>query len=142
MEDRNPYNDKNKLRNSYFDTSTREIEFYQNPYRLFNKFYYDDSHHCDDMLNYDLTEYEGCYVKVVVIQKTDFYTFDRFIDRCYNEGNFYELKIVEDFSDLDPNTIADSAVEEIWFVTQGHGEVWLKEDAEEEDATDLVWQGL
>ena len=65
------------------------------------------------MLNYDLTEYEGCYVKVVVIQKTDFYTFDRFIDRCYNEGNFYELKIVEDFSDLDPNTIADSAVEEI-----------------------------
>ena len=22
-------------------------------------------------------------------------------------------------------------VEEIWFVTQGHGEVWLKEDAEE-----------
>ena len=46
-----------------------------------------------------------------VLQKNDFYTFDRFIDRCYNDGNFLELKIVEDFSDLDPNQIADDVVE-------------------------------
>ena len=59
----------------------------------------------------DLSEYEGCYIKVFVIQKTDFYAFDRFIDRCYNEGNFYELRIVEDFSDLDPNSITDEVVE-------------------------------
>ena len=63
------------------------------------------------MLNYDITEYENCYVKIIVVQKTDFYTFDRFIDRCYSEGNFYELKIVEDFSDLDPNAITDDLVE-------------------------------
>ena len=48
-----------------------------------------------------------------MIQKTDFYTFDRFVDRCYKEGNFYELKIIEDFSDLDPNSIADKALEEV-----------------------------
>ena len=63
------------------------------------------------MLNMDLSEYENCYVKIFVLQKNDFYTFDRFIDRCYNEGNFLELKIVEDFSDLDPNQIADDIVE-------------------------------
>ena len=96
-----------------FDTETREVEFYQNPYRLFKKIYYDDGHSCDEMLNMDLTEYEGCYVKVVVIQKTDFYTFDRFIDRCYNEGNFYELKIVEDFSDLDHENLTEITMEEV-----------------------------
>ena len=31
----------------------------------------------------------------------------------YLEGNFFELKIVEDFSDLDPNSIADSELEDI-----------------------------
>ena len=94
------------------DTETRELEFYQNPNRLFKKIYYDDGK-SDEMLDYDISSYEGCYVKVFVIQKTDFYTFDRFIDRCYNDGNFYELKIVEDFSDLDPNFIADESMEEV-----------------------------
>jgi DNA repair exonuclease SbcCD nuclease subunit len=96
-----------------YDTSTREFEFYQNPHRLFKKIYYDDGHSCDEMLNTDLTEYEGCFVKIVVIQKTDFYTFDRFIDRCYNEGNFYELKIVEDFSDLDHENLTEITMEEV-----------------------------
>ncbi len=96
-----------------YDTSTREFEFYQNPNRLFKKIFYDDSHHCDDMLNMDLSEYENTYVKIFVVQKTDFYTFDRFIERCYNEGNFLELKIVEDFSDLNPDAIADSELEDI-----------------------------
>ena len=96
-----------------YDTATREFEFYQNPHRMFKKIFYDDSHHCDEMLNYDISEYEDCYVKIFVVNKTDFYTFDRFVDRCYKEGNFYELKIVEDFSDLDPNSIADEALEEV-----------------------------
>ena len=74
---------------------------------------YDDGHSCDEMLNMDLSEYEESYVKIFVLQKNDFYTFDRFIDRCYNEGNFLELKIVEDFSDLDPNAIADEELDEI-----------------------------
>jgi len=92
------------------DTETREVEFFQNPNRLFKKIFYDDSQHCDDMINMDITEYEESYVKIFVLQKNDFYTFDRFIDRCYNEGNFLELKIIEDFSDLDPNQIADNIV--------------------------------
>ena len=105
----NDYNSKKGFH--ILDTETREVEFFQNPNRLFKKIFYDDGHTCDEMLNMDLSEYEGCYIKVFVIQKTDFYTFDRFIDKCYNEGNFYELKVVEDFSDLDPNSITDEVVE-------------------------------
>jgi hypothetical protein len=65
------------------------------------------------MFNFDLSEYENTYVKIFVVQKNDFYSFDRFLERCYNEGNFLELKIVEDFSDLDPNSIADEELDEI-----------------------------
>ena len=65
------------------------------------------------MLNYDLSEYANSYVKIFVIQKNDFYTFDRFVERCYSEGNFLDLKIVEDFSDLSPDAIADEELEDI-----------------------------
>ena len=108
------WNDYNTAKGFHiYDTSTREFEFYQNPHRMFKKIFYDDGHSCDEMLNYDLSEYKDCYVKIFVVNKTDFYTFDRFVDRCYKEGEFYELKIVEDFSDLDPNSIADEALEEV-----------------------------
>ena len=106
------WNDFNSKKGFHIlDTETREVEFFQNPNRLFKKIFYDDGHTCDEMLNMDLSEYENSYVKIFVLQKNDFYTFDRFIDRCYNEGNFLELKIVEDFSDLDPNQIADDVVD-------------------------------
>jgi|TARA_Y100000310_G_scaffold328774_1_gene397452 DNA repair exonuclease SbcCD nuclease subunit len=94
-----------------FDTSTREIEFIENKHKLFKKIYYDDTK--EDYSKLELSDYAESYVKIIVIHKTDFYTFDRFIDRCYDEGNFFELKIVEDFSDLDPNSIADSELEDI-----------------------------
>ena len=106
------WNDYNTAKGFHiYDTATREFEFYQNPHRMFKKIFYDDSQ--TDVLNMDLTEYQNTYVKIFVVNKTDFYTFDRFVDKCYNEGDFYELKIVEDFSDLDPNSIADEALEEV-----------------------------
>ena len=95
------------------DTETRELEFYQNPNRLFKKIFYDDGHSCDEMMNMDLSEYAGSYVKIFIIQKNDFYNFDRFVQKCYSEGNFLDLKIVEDFSDLNPNAIADEELEDI-----------------------------
>ena len=106
------WNDYNTAKGFHiYDTATREFEFYQNPHRMFKKIFYDDSQ--QNVLNMDLTEYANTYVKIFVVNKTDFYTFDKFVDKCYNEGDFYELKIVEDFSDLDPNSIADEALEEV-----------------------------
>ena len=93
------------------DTETRELEFFQNPNRLFKKIFYDDSQ--QNMLKTDLSEYEKTYVKLFVVRKDDFYTFDRFVDRCYNEGNFHELKIVEDFSDLDHENLTEEHFEEM-----------------------------
>ena len=93
------------------DTETRELEFYQNPNRLFKKIFYDDSQ--QNMLEMDLSEFEKTYVKLFVMNKTDFYNFDRFVDRCYNEGNFQELRIIEDFSDLDHENLTEEHFEEM-----------------------------
>ncbi len=107
------WNDYNTAKGFHiYDTSTREFEFYQNPNHLFKKIFYDDTKD-DDPLDMDLSNFCDSYVKIFVIQKTDFYAFDKFVDRCYNEGNFFELKIVEDFSDLDPNSIADEELEDV-----------------------------
>jgi hypothetical protein len=92
------------------DTETRELEFYQNSNKLFKKIFYDDTH---DMLNLDIAEFEKTYVKLFVVKKDDFYTFDRFVDRCYSEGNFHELRIVEDFSDLDHENLTEEHFEEM-----------------------------
>jgi len=92
------------------DTETRELEFYQNPNKLFKKIFYDDTY---DMLNLDIAEFEKTYVKLFVVKKDDFYTFDRFVDRCYSEGNFHELRIVEDFSDLDHENLTEEHFEEM-----------------------------
>ena len=106
------WNDYNSAKGFHiYDTDTREFKFYQNPNHLFKKIFYDDTK--EDMFNFDLSEYENTYVKIFVVQKNDFYSFDKFLERCYNEGNFLELKIVEDFSDLDPNSIADEELDEI-----------------------------
>ena len=106
------WNDYNTAKGFHiYDTDTREFEFHQNPNHLFKKIFYDDSQ--QNMLETDLSEYENTYVKIFVVNKTDFYTFDKFVELCYNEGNFLELKIVEDFSDLDPNSIADEELDEI-----------------------------
>ena len=60
------------------DTETRELESIRNPHTLFYRIRYDDSN--TDYLHYDLSGVDGHFVKVQVINKSDQYTFDRFID--------------------------------------------------------------
>jgi len=51
------------------------------------------------------------FVKIVVVNKKDFYQFDRFIDRVLSESGAHEVKIVEDFSELDAENVDDTIVE-------------------------------
>lgn len=77
-----------------FDTETREIEFIPNPYQMFHKIFYDDVN-----TDYDTTEdrsqYKNCYVKIVVLNKTKPYIFDRFLDSFYDAA-VASVSIVED----------------------------------------------
>ena len=79
------------------DTETRELEAIRNPHTLFHRITYDDRQ--TDYLHYDLDNIDGKFIKVVVVNKADTYTFDRFIDRIQNR-NIIELKIAENFNEF------------------------------------------
>lgn len=91
-----------------FDTATREMEFVENPYKMFHKFLYDDLKNDYDTTK-DRSQYKNTYVKVVVVNKTKPYIFDRFIDAFYDVG-VANLSIVEDFG-VDDGLIEDINLE-------------------------------
>jgi DNA repair exonuclease SbcCD nuclease subunit len=94
-----------------FDTKKREIKFHKNPYTMFNKVIYNDKDQKDDYWkSIKVDHLKDTYVKVIVVNKTDPYQFDRFLDVCYNAG-FGDLKIVEDFSDVDSDSVDDDDLE-------------------------------
>ena len=82
-----------------FDTNTRELEFIQNPYRMFHKLSYDDGE--QDFVfwkSYDFTSLKDSYVKVIVVNKQNPYLFDTVMDNLYKAG-VSDISIVEDFTD-------------------------------------------
>lgn len=86
------------------DTETREINAIHNPYTLFHRIHYDDSQR--DYTNYDVSKLKNKFVKIVVINKQDGFTFDRFVDRIQNQ-DIYELKISENFSEFVGENVDD-----------------------------------
>ena len=91
-----------------FDTETREMERIENPYTIHKKVYYDDTQ--NDYTKFDVNKLVDHYVKVIVVNKKDLYQFDQFVDRVL-KADCHEVKIIEDFSDLDANTVSDDIVE-------------------------------
>ena len=91
-----------------FDTETRELERIVNPYTLFEKIYYDDAG--DDYSKHDFGKYREKYVKLIVVNKKDLYGFDQFVDKLL-KADAHEVKIIEDFSDLDAENVSDDIVE-------------------------------
>jgi hypothetical protein len=91
-----------------FDTETRELERILNPYTIYEKIYYDDSQ--QDYSKHDVSKYKDHYVKLIVVNKKDLYGFDKFTDRLL-AADAYEVKIIEDFSELDANNVSDEIVE-------------------------------
>ena len=92
-----------------FDTDTRELERIVNPFTIFKKVYYDDT--TTDYSTFDVESLKDKFVKIVVVNKKDFYQFDRFIDKVLSESGAHEVKIVEDFSELDASNVDDAIVE-------------------------------
>jgi DNA repair exonuclease SbcCD nuclease subunit len=87
-----------------FDLDTRELEFICNPYRMFERIEYNDKD--TDPIDLDVLELEQKYVKLVVVNKTDFYKFDKFIQKLYNKG-CHEIKIIEDMSEFQDGEIGE-----------------------------------
>jgi DNA repair exonuclease SbcCD nuclease subunit len=83
-----------------FDLDSRELEFVENPNRMFHRITYDDKEESiTEITGKDLSGYNNTYVKVVVVNKTNPYLFDRFMANLY-AVNPIDITIAEDFTDL------------------------------------------
>lgn len=83
-----------------FDLDDHTLEFVENPNRMFHRISYDDKNETiAEIDGKDLSGYNSTYVKVVVINKTNPYLFDKFMNNLYNV-NPSDITIVEDFSEL------------------------------------------
>lgn len=83
-----------------FDTSTRELKFISNPNKIFYKVVYDDTEKdFDYWKTYNYSQLKDCYIKVIVINKTNPYLFDGVIDNLY-KADVADISIVEDFTDV------------------------------------------
>ena len=89
------------------DTETREITKVLNPYTLYYKIYYDDKK--KDYQDFDTSVLKDKFVMVVVVNKTDGFIFDKFIDRIQNE-QVYELKIAENFNEFMGDNVDDEGL--------------------------------
>ena len=78
------------------DTKTKELTFVENPYKIFNKVWYNDSDkNMSEILDHDFGQYENQIVKVIVTNKSNPYWFDMFIERL-EKVKTIEMQIVED----------------------------------------------
>lgn len=104
------WSDFNDVRGFHtFNTDTRELEYIENPLKIFTKVHYDDSasnsqYSCN--LVSDIQDSEilrQMFVKVVVVKKTNPYFFDLFIQELEKAG-VSDLQVVEDHLNLDAQT--------------------------------------
>jgi DNA repair exonuclease SbcCD nuclease subunit len=89
------------------DTSTRGLTQVRNPHTLHTKVVYNDEK--TNYNNYDVTALDNQFVKVVVEKKTDYFSFDRFIDRI-QQRPIHELKIAESFEEFLGENVEDDEI--------------------------------
>jgi hypothetical protein len=83
-----------------FDLCTRNLEFIENPNVMFHRIVYDDKEQSiTEITSKNLDKYTNTYVKVVVVNKTNPYLFDKFMSNLYNV-NPVDITIAEDIIDL------------------------------------------
>ena len=103
----NPYEltwqDYNDTRGFHlFDLETRRLDFIANHYTMFKRIEYDDKE--KDPIDLDALDLKETFVKLIVVNKTDYYKFDKFTQKLYNKG-CYEIKIIEDMSEFEDGEI-------------------------------------
>lgn len=93
-----------------FDDETGELEFIENPYKLFHKFYYnDEGTHITELIEQvdNAINLKNAFIKVVVKNRNNSYWFDTFIDKITERG-VTDLQIVDDHYNL--NVEADEDI--------------------------------
>lgn len=94
------------------DLETNDLVFIKNPFEMFHHVYYDDKTQSIAEINAVAMEaYKDVYVKVIVINKSNPYLFDKFLKRLY-EANPVDVMIVENFIEIPDMEEESSSLEE------------------------------
>lgn len=113
------------------DTDTRELEFVENPFKMFHTLTYNDKDGPVDVDALDVSHLKDTYVKLFVEYKKHPYSFDQYMDRLYDVG-VSKLTIVEDVAD-DELTDEDSVDLAQDTVTLINNEIDSMEEVEDKD---------
>jgi len=103
-----------------FDTSTRELEFIENPFRIHHKIIYDDTNETlENITSADYSLYANNIVKVIIQQKNNPVLFDAFMDSL-SIAQPVDISIVEDFSDtnISDDDVIDQADDTITIISK------------------------
>lgn len=96
-----------------FDTESRDIEFVENPNRIFHKLEYDDTDMTiDEVAGLDTSMLKDTYVKVIVKNRSNPYLYDMFLNRLADSGAA-DVKSIDDSLNLE-----SSGIDEILDETQ------------------------
>ena len=88
------------------DTETRVLTPVRNPLTMFTKIFYDDTKGVPQINKESLEDH---FVKVVVVNKTDPFKFDKFID-AIQQIKVHELKIAETFDEFIGANVLDDNI--------------------------------
>ncbi len=89
------------------DTETLQLDDIENPNTLHHKIVYNDEEM--DYNDYNMEQFDGKFVKIVVVNKTDPLAFDSFIDRI-EDRSIHDLKIAENFDEFIGSNIDDDNI--------------------------------
>lgn len=102
------YNDPRGF--SVFETSTRQVEFIKNPNRIFKVSRYDDvaqPNIIEVIQNADFSKFADCYVKMIVVNKSNPYAFDLLFDSIYKVKPL-DIQVIDD-----PTVLLEESEEDV-----------------------------
>jgi len=97
-----------------YDTETDELEFFENPYKMYWKFYYDDVSKTKDMVLLPpskLKKLNKSFVKVYVKSKSKQKLFDKYVQQI-NEAQPASLILFEDYSTIESDQVDNINISE------------------------------
>lgn len=106
-----------------FDTDTRELEFIENPERMYHVIMYNDA---TDVISTKFDLYKNTYVKIIVVKKTKPVVFDEYIDKMVQAG-VININIIEDQIETSEQVI-DMAQDTITIINDEIDKLEISED--------------
>jgi len=93
-----------------YDCHTNQLEYVDNPVKIFHKIYYDDSESPSGTThkNIDVDTLKNCCIKLIVVEKNNIFEFDNFVEKLYDQ-DLIDLKIIESYAAFEEDAINDTA---------------------------------